>query len=198
MQHELPDRAEQRQRRPAGTVHRDDQARPEPRQGTARTQERPPLERRHAHDDLGQPQQHAVPGLDEREDRREARRSTSSATEAWLEGAFIKDVQERGKAIIEARGKSSAMSAAGAAVDHAAALYSRVGRGRPRVSLCVLSDGSYGVPEGIVSSFPCTTDGAGNYAIVQGIELDDYARGLIKKSTDELLEERSAVSHLVG
>ena len=115
----------------------------------------------------------------------------------WLKGTFIKDVQERGKAIIEARGKSSAMSAAGAAIDHAAALYTKTDASDP-VSLCVFSDGSYGVPEGIVSSFPCTTDGNGNYEIVQGFELDDYARALIKKSTDELLEERAAVEHLVG
>ncbi|MCA8942663.1 MAG: malate dehydrogenase [Planctomycetes bacterium] len=116
---------------------------------------------------------------------------------AWFENTFIKCVQERGKAVIEARGKSSAMSAAGAAIDHAHALYSKVDASDP-VSLCVISDGSYGVPEGIVSSFPCTTDGNGNYEIVQGIELDDYARALIKKSTDELLEERAAVEHLVG
>ncbi len=117
--------------------------------------------------------------------------------EAWFKETFIKTVQERGKAIIDARGKSSAMSAAGAAVDHAHALFSKVEASDP-VSLCVLSDGSYGVPEGIISSFPCTTDGNGNYQILQGVELDDYARDLIKRSTDELLEERSAVEHLLG
>lgn len=116
---------------------------------------------------------------------------------AWLEGEFIKTVQERGKAIIEARGKSSAMSAAGAAVDHAHALYNAVGPDDP-VSLCVLSDGAHGMPEGIVTSYPCTTDGKGNYQIVGDVTLDDYARSQIEISTNELLEERSAVEHLLG
>jgi malate dehydrogenase len=115
----------------------------------------------------------------------------------WLKGAFIKTVQERGKAIIEARGKSSAASAASAAIDHARALFSVHGDDDP-VSLCVLSDGSYGVPEGIISSFPCATDGKGNWRIVEGFTIDDYAKGMIQKTTDELLEERSAVADLLG
>lgn len=116
---------------------------------------------------------------------------------SWLESAFISEVQERGKAIIEARGKSSAMSAANAAVEHAAALFSKTTKDDP-VALCVLSDGSYDIPEGIISSFPCTTDGAGNWEIVTGFEIDDYARTLITKSTSELLEEREAVAHLLS
>ncbi|MEM7168184.1 MAG: malate dehydrogenase [Planctomycetota bacterium] len=114
----------------------------------------------------------------------------------WLQNTFISQVQERGKAIIEARGKSSAMSAANAAVEHAAALYGKTSKADP-VALCVLSDGAYDVPEGIISSFPCTTDGAGNWEIVPGFEIDDYARALLTKSTTELQQEREAVAHLL-
>ncbi len=116
---------------------------------------------------------------------------------SWLEGEFVKTVQERGKAIIEARGLSSAMSAANAALEHAGALFAVHGADDP-VSLAVPSDGSYGMPEGIVCSFPCTTDGRGNWSILQDFELDDYAKAQAKVSTDELLEERSAVAHLLG
>ena len=116
--------------------------------------------------------------------------------QGWLKDVFIKTVQERGKAIIEARGKSSAMSAASAAIDHARALY-QVHDDNDPVSLCVPSNGQYGVPEGIISSFPCATDGQGNWRIVEGFELDDYAQSLLKKTTDELLGERDAVKDLL-
>lgn len=113
----------------------------------------------------------------------------------WLEGTFIETIQERGKAVIEARGMSSAMSAANAALEHAATLFRA---SQEPVSMCVISDGSYGVPEGIVSSFPCTTDGKGNWQILPGIELSDYAERMIKISTDELLAEREAVQNLLS
>jgi malate dehydrogenase len=116
---------------------------------------------------------------------------------AWLEGTFIKRVQERGKAIIEARGKSSALSAAGAAVDHARTLFTGTAPGE-WVSMCVLSDGSYGVPEGIVSSFPCTTDGRGNWRIVPDLAISPFSRSRIDHSVQELLEERDAVRDLLG
>lgn len=117
--------------------------------------------------------------------------------DAWLRGPFIEIVQERGKAIIEARGKSSALSAANAAIDHAATLLS----GRPCTeitSLCVISDGSYDVPEGLISSFPCTTDGAGNWSIHQGLSIDDFSNDKIQASIRELCEERDAVQHLLS
>ena len=117
--------------------------------------------------------------------------------EAWLKGDFVKTVQERGKAIIEARGLSSAMSAANAALEHAHALYSKTGANDP-VSMCVLSNGAYGMPEGIVTSYPCTTDGKGNWKIVEDFELDGYAKKAIERSTSELLEERSAIQHLLS
>ena len=108
--------------------------------------------------------------------------------QAWLEGEFIPTVQQRGAAIIKARGLSSAASAANAAIDHVRdwAL------GTPEgdwVSMAVPSDGSYGVPEGLVSGFPCTCTG-GRYQIVQGLDLDDFSRGRIDASVAELGAER--------
>jgi malate dehydrogenase len=103
-------------------------------------------------------------------------------------------VAKRGAAIIDARGASSAASAANAAVDHVRswALGTPVG---DWVSMAVVSDGSYGVPEGLVSSFPCTC-ADGQWSIVQGLDIDDYSRGKIDASTGELAEERDAVSEL--
>jgi malate dehydrogenase len=112
----------------------------------------------------------------------------------WLEEDFIPTVQQRGAAIIEARGASSAASAASATIDHARDwLY-----GTPAddwVSMAVTSDGSYGVPEGLVSSFPVTTS-AGSYEIVQGLEINDFSRTRIDASAAELSEERDAVRGL--
>ena len=112
----------------------------------------------------------------------------------WVEGTFIPTVAKRGAAIIEARGASSAASAANAAVDHIRSWSLGTATG-DWVSMAVPSDGSYGVPEGLISSFPCTcTDGA--YSIVQGLEIDDFSRGKIDASTGELAEERQAVRDL--
>ncbi|GAB2912681.1 malate dehydrogenase [Rhodococcus aerolatus] len=110
----------------------------------------------------------------------------------WLESEFIPTVQKRGAAIIEARGSSSAASAASAAVDH---VHDWV-LGTPDgdwVSMAVPSDGSYGVPEGLISSFPVTCSG-GEYSIVQGLEIDEFSRGRIDASVAELAEERDAVA----
>jgi len=117
---------------------------------------------------------------------------------AWLEDGFIRTVQKRGAAIIEARGQSSAMSAASALVDH---VRDWVG-GRPTdsqdwVSMAVPSDGSYGIEEGIITSFPVRTDGDGNYEIVQGLSLSDFARTRIDTSVQELLDEREVVADLL-
>jgi malate dehydrogenase len=119
------------------------------------------------------------------------------ADDAWLKGEFIPTVQERGKAIINARGKSSAMSAAQAACDHAKSLYS-VTTEDDWASICVVSDGSYGTPEGIISSFPCTTDGDGNWKIVQGLEMNDFSKEKAKATWDELVGERDMVRDLLG
>jgi len=112
----------------------------------------------------------------------------------WVDQTFIPTVAKRGAAIIEARGASSAASAANAAVDHIRSW----SLGTPEgdwVSMAIPSDGSYGVPEGIISSFPCTCRD-GQYAIVQGLDIDDYSRAKIDASADELVSERDAVREL--
>ena len=114
--------------------------------------------------------------------------------QAWLEGDFIPTVQKRGAAIIKARGLSSAASAANAAIDH----MHDWELGTPDgdwVSMAIPSDGSYDVPEGIISSFPVTCNG-GEYSIVQGLEIDDFSRGRIDATAAELVAERDTVSGL--
>jgi len=113
---------------------------------------------------------------------------------AWVDGTFIPTVAKRGAAIIEARGASSAASAANAAIDHVRnwALGTAPG---DWVSMAIPSDGSYGVPEGLISSFPCVCKD-GKYEIVQGLDIDAYSRGKIDASTGELAEERQAVRDL--
>jgi malate dehydrogenase len=114
--------------------------------------------------------------------------------QAWLEGEFIPTVQQRGAAIIEARGLSSAASAANAAIDHMRTWALGTAEG-DWVSMAIPSDGSYGVPEGLISSFPVTCSG-GEYSIVQGLDIDDFSRGRIDASVAELAEERDAVKEL--
>jgi malate dehydrogenase len=111
--------------------------------------------------------------------------------QAWLENDFIPTVAKRGAAIIEARGASSAASAANAAIDH---IYDWV-NGTEWTSMAIPSDGSYGVPEGIISSFPVKCSG-GSYEIIQGLEIDEFSRGRIDASVAELVEERDAVKGL--
>jgi len=112
----------------------------------------------------------------------------------WVDGTFIPTVAKRGAAIIEARGLSSAASAANAAIDH----MHTWALGTPAgdwVSMAIPSDGSYGVAEGLMSSFPCTTK-EGAYQVVQGLDIDDYSRGKIDASVAELADERDAVREL--
>ncbi|MCW2528500.1 MAG: malate dehydrogenase [Pseudonocardiales bacterium] len=114
--------------------------------------------------------------------------------QAWIESDFIPTVQKRGAAIIEARGSSSAASAASAAVDHVRDWVLGTADG-DWVSMAVPSDGSYGVPEGIISSFPVTTSG-GEYSIVQGLAINEFSQGRIDATVAELQEERDAVKAL--
>ncbi|MFH8514972.1 malate dehydrogenase [Streptomyces gelaticus] len=114
--------------------------------------------------------------------------------EAWLAGTFIPTVAKRGAAIIEARGASSAASAANAAIDHVHTWVNGTAAG-DWTSMGIPSDGSYGVPEGIISSFPVTTKD-GKYEIVQGLEINDFSRARIDASVKELTEERDAVREL--
>jgi malate dehydrogenase len=108
---------------------------------------------------------------------------------AWIENDFLPNVGKRGAAIIEARGASSAASAANAAIDH---MRDWVSGTNDWVSMGVASDGSYGIPEGLISGFPCTC-AAGEWSIVQDLELDDFSRSKIDASTAELSDERSTV-----
>jgi len=112
----------------------------------------------------------------------------------WIENDFIPTVAKRGAAIIDARGASSAASAASATTDAARDWLLGSADG-DWVSMAVISDGSYGVPEGIISSFPVTTKD-GNWSIVGGLEIDDFSRSRIDKTTAELVDERKAVTEL--
>jgi malate dehydrogenase len=114
--------------------------------------------------------------------------------QAWIENDFIPTVAKRGAAIIDARGASSAASAASATTDAARDWLLGSADG-DWVSMAVISDGSYGVPEGLISSFPVTTKDGG-WTIVQGLEIDEFSRGRIEKTTTELAEEREAVTDL--
>ncbi|EIJ43987.1 malate dehydrogenase [Beggiatoa alba B18LD] len=113
----------------------------------------------------------------------------------WIVNDFIPTVQQRGAAIIKARGKSSAASAANAAVDHIRDW--ALGSNGEWVSMAVPSDGSYGIPEGLIYSFPITTAN-GEYSIVQGLEIDEFSRDRMIKTQNELEEERSAIADLLG
>ena len=112
----------------------------------------------------------------------------------WLENDFIPTVQKRGAAVIEARGASSAASAANAAVDHVHDWVLGTAPG-DWVSMAIPSDGSYGLEEGLISSFPVTCSN-GNYEIVQGLELSDFSKSRIDVTVKELAEERQAVKDL--
>jgi malate dehydrogenase len=114
--------------------------------------------------------------------------------QGWIENDFIPTVAKRGAAIIDARGSSSAASAASATIDAARDWLHGSAEG-DWVSMAVVSDGSYGVPEGLISSFPVTTRD-GDWEIVQGLEIDDFSRARIDASTAELAEEREAVTEL--
>ena len=114
--------------------------------------------------------------------------------QAWIEGDFIPTVQKRGAAIIDARGASSAASAASAAIDHVRDWVLGTPEG-DWVSMAIPSDGSYGVQEGLISSFPVTCAG-GEYTIVQGLEISEFSKSRIDASVTELAEEREAITSL--
>jgi malate dehydrogenase len=117
--------------------------------------------------------------------------AASQVEQEWLRDTFIPTVAKRGAAIIEARGASSAASAANAAIDH---VYDWV-NGTEWTSSSVVSDGSYGVPEGLISSFPARAVN-GEWEIIQGVEINEFSRGKIDASVAELAEERDAVKEL--
>ena len=114
----------------------------------------------------------------------------------WVENRYLPLVQQRGKAVIDARGASSAASAANAAIDTVKAVDNKTEEG-DWFSAAVPSDGSYGIPEDLIFGFPLTSNGQGKVDIVQGIELNDFAQAKIKITTDELLSEKEAVKDLL-
>jgi len=114
--------------------------------------------------------------------------------QAWIENEFIPTVAKRGAAIIEARGASSAASAAGAAIDHVYDWVNGTAEG-DWTSVGVVSDGSYGIPEGLIAGFPARSVDGG-WQIVQGLEIDEFSRARIDASVAELVGEREAVSEL--
>jgi len=117
--------------------------------------------------------------------------------EEWLQGEFIKTVQQRGSAIIKARGASSAASAANAALD----TVTRINAPTPEgdwFSTAIPSDGSYGIPEGLIFSFPLRSKGTGDYEIVQGLELNDFSKEKIQATSSELEMERDAVKEMLS
>lgn len=122
--------------------------------------------------------------------------TSAISDESWLKTTFIETVQKRGAAIIKARGLSSAASAANAVVDTVRAIITPTPAGE-FFSAAVSSDGSYGVPEGIMFGFPLTSDG-NNWKIVQGISHNDFAKEKIKATLDELLSEKQAVEGLIA
>jgi len=122
------------------------------------------------------------------------KKATDLVDQNWLTSTFIPNVQQRGAAIIKARGLSSAASAANAAIEHirdwALGTHGKI------VSMGIHSDGSYGIAEGLIYSFPVTCEG-GRYTIVQGLDVNDFSRDLMSKSEKELGEERDGVAHLL-
>jgi malate dehydrogenase len=115
----------------------------------------------------------------------------------WLENTFVPQCQNRGAAVIKARGSSSAMSAANGALDHVKSLLTVTPAG-DWVSAAVVSKSEYSVPAGLVFSYPCRSDGKGNLSVVQGVKLDTYGQSKFQATLKELQEEREAVKELLG
>jgi malate dehydrogenase len=115
---------------------------------------------------------------------------------AWLEGTFIPQIQNRGAAVLKARGASSAMSAANASIDHVRSLL-RPTAANDWISAATVSKGEYGVPAGIVFGYPCRSTGNGQYNLVDGLKLDDFGKQKFAVTLKELEEEREAVKDLL-
>ncbi len=114
----------------------------------------------------------------------------------WLQNSFVTTVQKRGAAVIEARGASSAASAANAALNHVQNMVKKTAAG-DWFSCAVVSDGSYGADEGLIFSYPITSDGQGGYSIVQGLSMSDWAKGKFAATLQELRDEKAVVADLL-
>lgn len=115
----------------------------------------------------------------------------------WLENAFVPMIQQRGAAVIKARGSSSALSAANGALDHVKSLLTPT-PSDDWFSAAVVSKGEYGVPPGLVFSYPCRSDGKGNVTVVEGVKLDAFGQQKFQTTLQELQEEKAAVQELLG
>jgi malate dehydrogenase len=115
----------------------------------------------------------------------------------WLEGNFVPEVQQRGAAVIKARGLSSALSAANGALDHVKSLL-RPTPSDDWVSMAVVSQGQYGIPKGLIFGFPCKTTGGGKFEVVEGLQHDDFGKAKLASTLQELENEKAAVSELLG
>ena len=147
------------------------------------------------HDHLGQPLEHPVPRLHQREDQRQAG-DESITDRAWLENTFVPANQDRGKFIIDTTKVSSSFSAANGAIDHVKS----AGNGTPSgdwTSAAIVSKGEYGVPAGLVFGYPCTSAGDGNWKVVEGLKLDAFGQAKFKTTLDELLKEQEVVKDLL-
>lgn len=116
---------------------------------------------------------------------------------AWLEGTFVPEVQQRGAAVIKARGLSSALSAANGALDHVKSLL-KATPANDWVSMAVLSKGQYGIPKGLVFGFPCKTLGNGKFEVVEGLQHDTFGKAKMAATLQELENEKNAVSELLS
>ena len=125
------------------------------------------------------------------------RPATEVIERRWLEDDFLAIVQQRGAAVIDARGASSAGSAASAVVDSIASIRAET-RSEDWFSAAIVSRGEYGIPEGLVFSYPLSSDGNGSWLVVEGLDLDGFARSKLDATTAELEEERNAVRDLLG
>lgn len=115
----------------------------------------------------------------------------------WLENTFVPQCQNRGAAVIKARGASSALSAANGALDHVKSLLTPT-PANDWVSAAIISKGQYNVPAGLVFSYPCKTDGKGNFSVIEGIKLDPFGQEKFQKTLQELQEEKEAVKDMIG
>ncbi len=194
-QHQCADRQPQCAAHRSAPLHRDDAAGSQSRAVAAGGKDRHACQRGQAHDHLGQPFRHAVPGHQPRIGRRLVPpRGWSSSSGS--SSSFIPTVQQRGAAVIKARGSSSAASAASAAIDHVRTWMLGTAEG-DWTSMAVPADGSYGIQEGVIYSYPVTCK-QGEYQIVQGLAIDEFSRKRMQLSEDELREEREGVKTLLG
>ncbi len=193
-QHQRPDHPAQCAVHRPAQLHRHDPPRPQPRHDPDRPENRHHGQRCDQYDHLGQPLGHPVPGPVQLR-RSRAQAAIELVEQSWYEEDFIPTVQQRGAAIIKARGASSAASAANAAIDHMRS-WALGTEGDDWVSMGVHSDGSYGIAEGLIYSFPCRCSG-GEWSIVQGVEVGEFSRARMDATAKELTEERDAVQHLL-